>query len=86
LCRFTLTEGIKFGGDFLAYMGDPLEVHSEFVVHVLHDAQVFSDTALSAAARVAAGAKKCLLLARVIACQDKTTVLYTTVKVAGGDA
>jgi hypothetical protein len=86
LCSFTITDGIKFGGDFLAYRRDPLEVHSDFVVRVLHDGQVLSDTVLSAAARVAAGAKKNLLLAQAIDHRGEAIVSYTTVKVVEGEA
>jgi hypothetical protein len=33
--RYTLTPGLKFGGDFLAYPGDPECVHAAYVVRVL---------------------------------------------------
>ncbi len=32
---FTLTDGAKFGGDYLAYPGDPFVYHAQFVVRVL---------------------------------------------------
>jgi tRNA-intron lyase len=86
VCSFTTTDGIKFGGDFLAYRGDPLNVHSDFVVCVLHQGQVLSDTVLSAAARVAVGAKKKLLLAQANDHRGETIVSYTTVIVAEGEA
>ena len=63
--RYTLTDGIKFGGHFLAYQGDPLAVHAAFVVRVLRRGRMLSDASLSAASRAAVGAKKRLLLAFV---------------------
>ena len=35
-CRFFVTGGHKFGGDFLAYQGDPSCFHAQFCVRVLH--------------------------------------------------
>ena len=32
---FWVTQGIKFGADFLAYEGDPLTCHARFLVIVL---------------------------------------------------
>lgn len=72
-----LTNGIKFGGHYLAYKGDPYKVHAAFVVRVLPVGAVLSNEALSAACRSAAGAKKSLLLAQVP--DGGGSVAYTTV-------
>lgn len=77
-CRYTLTDGIKFGGHYLAYKGDPYKVHAAFVVRVLPPGETLSTDALSAACRAAAGAKKALLLAHVDDAMDMA-VSFTTV-------
>jgi tRNA splicing endonuclease len=74
-CRFTLSNGIKFGGHFLAYQGDPYKVHAAFVVRVLPGNGEIAQEALSAACRAAAGAKKCLVLAQSARLGN---VVYTT--------
>ena len=76
-CRYTLTNGIKFGGHYLAYKGDPYKVHAALVVRVLLNGQPLADEELSAACRAAAGAKKRLLLAHVNTCS--LAISYTTV-------
>ena len=76
-CRYTLTNGIKFGGHFLAYQGDPDTVHAAFVVRVQTADDEMTDATLSAASRAAAGARKRLLLA--VPERDCSNVSYTTV-------
>lgn len=34
--KYFVATGLKFGGDFLAYPGDPMDFHSQFVI-VCHD-------------------------------------------------
>jgi tRNA splicing endonuclease len=63
LRRYTLTNGIKFGGHFLAYRGDPHLVHAAFVVRVWLGDDPMSQEVASAACRAAAGARKRLLIA-----------------------
>ena len=54
---YTMTSGAKFGGDFLAYPGDPLLYHAQFTVRcVRHDAAQHP-LALAAATRMAHAAR-----------------------------
>lgn len=73
-----MTDGIKFGGDFLAYEADPETCHAAFAVLVVPGGQL-SDDAVGAACRAATAARKRLLVANPI-CEDGTWVVhYTTV-------
>ncbi len=62
---FTLTPGVKFGGDFLLYPGDPKLYHAQFVVRVLDEEEPLSPTLLKLWARGVHGARKHLVLATV---------------------
>ena len=72
-----MTDGIKFGGHFLAYTGDPEAVHAAFVVRVWCGEAGLAPEAVSAAARAAAGARKALLVAWPV--RDWRDVTYTTI-------
>lgn len=61
--RYYLTSGIKFGGDWLAYPGDPLMYHAQFVVRVEIAERAMRPTFFVAAAREAHSARKHLLYA-----------------------
>ena len=79
-CRYTLTNGIKFGGHFLAYQGDPDTVHAAFVVRVQTADDEMTDATLSAGSRAAAGARKRMLLAVPDrACGNVTYTTFTSV-------
>ncbi len=60
-----VTGGSKFGGDFLAYPGDPSVYHAQFVVRVISPHQPLCVPLLSGAIRGAHAARKHLLLAVV---------------------
>jgi hypothetical protein len=60
--RYTLTDGGKFGGDFLAYPGDPALYHAYYVVRVLPQGAALHPTMLLGTARGAHAARKHLLL------------------------
>lgn len=62
---FCVTGGHKFGGDFLAYEGDPCLFHARYSVRVLHDTTAHCKPLAAAANRGAHGAKKRYLLALV---------------------
>ena len=81
VCRYTLTDGLKYGGHYLAYKGDPYQVHAAFVVRVLPAGESLTTDALSAACRAAAGAKKALLLAHVDAASDAAVSFMTVTSV-----
>jgi len=61
--RYTVTPGDKFGGDLLAYPGDPGAVHAQYVVVIRLTGQRLSGLQLVGRARVAASARKQLLIA-----------------------
>lgn len=60
-----VTGGSKFGGDFLAYPGDPSVFHAQFVVRVVPTLQPLPVALLAGAVRGAHAARKHLLLAAV---------------------
>ena len=37
--NYFITEGSKFGGDFLLYSGDPVSYHAKFIVICLHSSK-----------------------------------------------
>jgi hypothetical protein len=63
---YFLTSGSKFGGDFLAYPGDPNLYHAQFVVRVLPLEQVLNPVLFKGLARGVHAARKHLLLASVV--------------------
>lgn len=52
-----MTSGAKFGGDFLAYPGDPLLYHAQFTVRCVRNDAAQHPLALAAAARMAHAAR-----------------------------
>jgi hypothetical protein len=54
---YTMTSGAKFGGDFLAYPGDPLLYHAQFTVRCLRADAPQHPLGLAAAARMAHAAR-----------------------------
>jgi tRNA-splicing endonuclease subunit Sen34 len=61
--RYTMTSGAKFGGDYLAYPGDPLLYHAQFTVRCVHCDAPQHPLALAAATRMAHAARKHVVLA-----------------------
>ena len=57
---YTMTSGAKFGGDYLAYPGDPLLYHAQYTVRCLQGSTPLHPLALAAAARMAHAAR-CVL-------------------------
>lgn len=62
---YTVTDGMKFGGDFLAYPGEPSAFHSLFTVRVLESGSTINGYQILAASRVALAAKKHFVIASV---------------------
>lgn len=60
---FTMTCGTKFGTDFLAYRGDPSEVHSLLMVKAVEGNETVPALHLLSLARLALAARKHLVLA-----------------------
>lgn len=65
LFRYFVTDGSKFGADYLLYPGDPLLYHAQFTVRVLHEQAAIRPALLIGAARGSHSARKHLLLASV---------------------
>jgi hypothetical protein len=61
--RYTLTPGSKFGGDLVAYPGDPSAVHSQFVIRVVPWGARCGGLQGVGRARAARSTRKALLLA-----------------------
>lgn len=78
---YYLTSGINFGGDFLAYPGDPIRYHSFFIVIIVPWGKKITPFEIISAGRLGASVKKTALLCSV---SDKTgQVIYTSVKWSG---
>ena len=78
---YYLTSGINFGGDFLAYPGDPIRYHSFFIVIIVPWGKKTTPFEIISAGRLGASVKKTALLCSV---SDKTgQVIYTSVKWSG---
>ena len=60
---YRVTDGTKFGADYLAYPGDPSEFHSQYAVRVLEEDDVFQPMEILGGARVALGARKRFVIA-----------------------
>ena len=71
---FYLTPGSKFGGDFLAYPGDPIQYHAHCVIIVLPYTKFISPLDVISYGRLAVTVKKSPVLASVH--PDTEEVLY----------
>jgi tRNA splicing endonuclease len=60
---YALTNGIKFGVDYLAYRGDPTTCHAAFMVQVMAEGEPITPLALLGRSRVATTALKICVLA-----------------------
>ncbi|ORZ22214.1 tRNA intron endonuclease [Absidia repens] len=60
---YFLTSGEKFGGDYLAYPGDPMRYHSHYIIAAHERQQIFSPMELVAMGRLATNTKKTFVLA-----------------------
>ena len=63
--RYFVTDGSKFGADYLLYPGDPLLYHAQFTVRVLDQQAAIKPALLVGGARGSHSARKHLLLALV---------------------
>lgn len=62
---YFITNGNKFGGDFLVYPGDPLRYHSHFVVKILREDEKLNGQNLIAVGRLGSTVKKTSVLASI---------------------
>ena len=72
---YFLTDGLKFGGHFLVYPGDPGLYHSIFIVFCIAFDDKLSATDYSTLGRLATSVKKTLLLCSV---NDDNQVIYSS--------
>ncbi|KAL3143955.1 hypothetical protein ABBQ32_003768 [Trebouxia sp. C0010 RCD-2024] len=63
--RYFVTDGSKFGSDYLLYPGDPLFYHAQFTVQVLDHQATIKPALLVGGTRGSHSARKHLLLASV---------------------
>ena len=78
---YYLTSGVNFGGDFLAYPGDPMRYHSFYIVIVVPWGKRITPFEMISAGRLGATVKKTALLCSVN--DDTEEVVYTSVKWSG---
>merc|ERR1712187_918184 len=62
---YLVTDGTKFGGEYVAYPGDPKLYHAQFVIRTLYTEQSITPCFLTAQTRVSAATRKHLVLASV---------------------
>jgi tRNA splicing endonuclease len=89
---FYVTSGIKFGGDFLAYPGDPIRYHAQYVVRVVPgdasgqvDLRELDFSEINSFQRLTHAAKKISLFVTVLFAAEKQqpadpTLTYWTLK------
>ena len=77
---YYLTTGAKFGGDLLAYPGDPMRYHSFYIVIIIPWGKKVVPFDIISAGRLGATVKKTALLSSV---SDSNEVVYTSVKWSG---
>lgn len=77
---FYITPGSKFGGEFLAYPGDPIKFHSFYVVLVVPRTKKIGMLELISIGRLAATVKKTAVLGTV---SDEGKVVYSSIKWSG---
>ncbi|CAL1288750.1 unnamed protein product [Larinioides sclopetarius] len=61
--KYFITSGVKFGGDFMAYEGDPLKYHALFVIVCMCRGQRFQGYDLVTYGRLGHQVKKTVALA-----------------------
>ncbi|GFS45209.1 tRNA-splicing endonuclease subunit Sen34, partial [Nephila pilipes] len=66
--NYYITAGVKFGGDFLVYEGDPLKYHALFIIVCMTDEQKFQGYDLVVYGRLGHQVKKTVALASWNAC------------------
>ena len=78
---YYLTSGVNFGGDFLAYPGDPMRYHSFYIVIIIPWGKRITPFEIISAGRLGASVKKTSLLCSVN--DDTDQIVYTSVKWSG---
>ena len=78
---YYLTSAVNFGGDFLAYPGDPMKYHSFYIVIIIPWGRKIRPFDIISAGRLGASVKKTALLCSVE--EDTNTIVYVSVKWSG---
>ena len=73
---FYITDGSKFGGDFLVYPGDPIQFHAKYVVICQDSPEQSSEIDLTARSRLATSTKKTVIFASL----KSSKITYQAVK------
>nr|XP_002123488.1 tRNA-splicing endonuclease subunit Sen34-like [Ciona intestinalis] len=77
---YFLTDGVKFGGNFLVYPGDPGLYHSTYILlHIPYEKEI-SATEFATFGRLASSVKKTLLLASI---DKENKVVYSSMSWSG---
>jgi len=63
--QYWISPGIKFGGDFLAYPGDPSEYHAEFIIICPDQSTALNEACFASQCRLAHTVRKTLLIAEI---------------------
>ncbi|XP_051171716.1 tRNA-splicing endonuclease subunit Sen34 [Leptopilina boulardi] len=69
--NFYITSGVKFGSDFLAYPGDPIMFHSQFIIHCKEKTDVLSVNELVSICRIGSSVRKTQVFASFSEENDK---------------
>ncbi|XP_002123488.2 tRNA-splicing endonuclease subunit Sen34-like [Ciona intestinalis] len=77
---YFLTDGVKFGGNFLVYPGDPGLYHSTYILLHIPYEQEISSTEFATFGRLASSVKKTLLLASI---DKENKVVYSSMSWSG---
>jgi len=80
---YYITEGSKFGADYLVYSGDPSCFHAQFLVLVKQYTEFFIADEMVTLTRLANSVKKKVVLATLSDMHDKPKVIYNTVEWLG---
>jgi len=78
---YFLTSGVKFGGDFLVYPGDPSRYHSHYIAVCLRHQKEVPALDVVSMGRLSSNVRKTTLLCSVA--QRKKKVLYTSLRWTG---
>lgn len=61
--KFFITNGNKFGGDYLVYYGDPCKFHAQYIIICKYHDETFKAAELAMYGRVGSNAKKTVVIA-----------------------
>ena len=78
--NYYITEGIKFGSDFLVYETDPIGVHSKFMVICREEDKELTDLEIQTYGRLAKSVRKTVLIAINTYLQNNYQIIYKTIE------